>query len=147
MTQGRKSRWSVRALLCALAALTAALAIPAAAGAAPATEEYELALPQADGGSDDESAAAVAPAGGPPTAPAPEAVVQAPIAAERGSSKKGAGTDEFGAAANDRSIPDLSSTGSGEGGVPALLILLAVIAATSAAFAVWRLRRSAPAPR
>jgi hypothetical protein len=51
MTQGRKSK-TVLALSCALALLLAGAILPALAGAqeTPAGEEYDLVLPQGDGG-------------------------------------------------------------------------------------------------
>jgi hypothetical protein len=147
---------------CALAALLiAALATPAIASAsAPATQEYDLDLPKAEGddngggGSQEDDAAAIAPpTSSPPTAPAPETV--APVTPEA-IEETGAGqpSDEKGSKpeggafepAPDRPKRHLTSSGSGDGGFPALLLLLGAIAGISVGFAFWRLRRMTGGP-
>ena len=148
---------------CAVAALLiAALATPAmSSAAAPATEEYDLDLPEAEGdgkgggSSDEDEAAAIAPpTSTPPTASAPETV--APVTPEaideagagKDSDEKGSAKPEGGAAGSSAERPKqhLTTSGSGDGGFPALLLLLGAIAGISVGFAFWRLRRVADAP-
>jgi hypothetical protein len=149
---------------CALAALlVAALAAPAIALAAPATQEYDLALPEADGDSEteateDETAAVAPPTSTPPTAPGPETVAPVAPAAEDGGAggkpeprdrsrpRRSAGDTLFASPAPQRPIENLNTSGSGGGGFPALLVLLGAIAGTCAGFAIWRLRRTGTRP-
>jgi hypothetical protein len=153
MRQGRKSKWTMRAFWALAALLLVALAVPASVVAdAPATEEYELDLPAADGegeaGSDEDDEAAVAPpTSTPPTVPQTESV--APAAPESGEQGGGPADEARGEPSNglfespapNRPAQNLPAADSGDGGFPALLLLLGAIAGVSAGFAVWRMRR------
>jgi hypothetical protein len=144
---------------CALAALlAAALAAPAISLGAPATQEYDLALPEADGDTEageEETGAVAPPTSSPPTAPAPEEVAPVAPAAggggkpepgDRSRPRRPADDTVFSSPAPQRPIEDLNASGSGGGGFPALLVLLGSIAATCAGFAIWRLRRTGARP-
>lgn len=154
MRQGRKSRWTTRAFCMLAPLLIAALAAPAASLAdAPATEEYELDLPAAEGDSngnsnDEEGAAVAPPTSTPPTAPQAETVApttpEAPAERDREGGEgasDGPSNGLFDSPAPNRQIRNLPAADSGDGGFPALLLLLGVIAGTSIGFAIWRLRR------
>ncbi|MGH2953379.1 MAG: hypothetical protein ACRDK9_05065 [Solirubrobacterales bacterium] len=146
---------------CALAALLiAALATPAIApAAAPATEEYELNLPSAngegEGGSGDDQGGAIAPpTSTPPTAPGTETVPVTPETIDEGAGNgkrertaaEQAEGGPFASPAPDRPKERFTTSGSGDGGFPALLLLLGAIAGTSIGVAVWRLRREGGRP-
>jgi cobalamin biosynthesis Mg chelatase CobN len=164
MTRGRKHRW-VRAGLLTLSGLACAAALaPVAPAATPAADEYDLALPNADGGNTD-SAAGTAGSSEPPaadgssvaTAATPAATTASPAveaepAGAGGVSSAGSGNQgqqkpadpkadgrasDGGAAASE---PTASLPQDDSGGVPILLIALAALAATAVGVAVWRLR-------
>ncbi|HEY8000773.1 MAG TPA: hypothetical protein VID76_02480 [Solirubrobacterales bacterium] len=169
MTQGRKSR-TVLAFGCALVALmSGALLAPALAGAQAADDEYNLTLPGAGGGEGSSGQSATASgsssgsssAGGSAAAPSSAGTVSASGDQTAG----GAGGAGHGGASRDNQQgsggtqkPDSNSTATNAtetpaavpaanptdgGGVPILLIVLALVAAACTGVAIWRLRNRA----
>ena len=164
--QGSKSR-CVRALVCALAALAAmAAAIPAAAAAAPAAaEEYDLVLPDPNGGNEPTSAPPAEPPveseapAAPPAAAAPtETAAPTSEEADRPSTKpQREPAEQVDQAAIRRDVlferPDtvaaptseIAESSSDDGGLPILLLALIAIGGFCIVATMVRLRRFAGA--